>query len=131
MKHKKITQKDILSLSISVFAVVVAWIAFSLYHSFVTTTISNDLQMKIVPIDPKFDMATLQLLKSREKVLPLFQTDTEKPASIPATLTPTPKEAVIIEGPTVTPPDTASEPPLNEGLTTETPTPAAEPTITP
>ncbi len=88
MKYSHITQKDVLFLSASFFGVVAAWIAFSLYHTYVTTTISEDLQIQIVPIDPKFDTATIETLKSREKITPLFQLSSDPQASTPALLKP-------------------------------------------
>lgn len=88
MKKSKITQKDVLFLSISMFIVVVAWIAFSIYHSIVTTTITEDLQMQIVPIDPRFDTEIIEKLKSREKVIPLFEVTGTQQASTPAIIEP-------------------------------------------
>lgn len=88
MRQSHITQKDVLFLSASFFAVVVAWVAFSLYHSYVTTTISEDLQIQIAPIDPKFDKATIEALKSREKIVPLFELSSDPQASTPALLQP-------------------------------------------
>lgn len=95
-RQGRITQKDILFLSISFFAIVVAWIAFSLYHSYVTTTISESLQMQIISIAPTFDTATIDALKSREQIKPLFELASEQQASSPALLeqeeiTPTPE----------------------------------------
>ena len=86
MKPKKITQKDILYLSISMFVIVAAWIGFSLFHTFVTSTISEDLQMKIIPIDPTFDTATIQVLKARKKVAPSFQSNEKSTVATPAQL---------------------------------------------
>lgn len=115
MKKSKITQKDILFFSISLFAIVVAWVAFSLYHSFVTTTISENLQMQIVPIEPKFDTATIEILKQREKVEPLFEFQLDSSsASTPAALSPTPEEEIE-----------TTEEPLEES---EEPSPTEEPT---
>lgn len=71
MRKKQSARKDILFLSISSFIVVAAWIGFNLYHSHVTTTITPDLQMQIIPIQPYFDTATLQTLKTRKQVIPI------------------------------------------------------------
>lgn len=124
MKLTKITQKDILFLSGSMFAVVVAWIAFSLYHVYVTTTISEDLQMQITPIDGTFDTDTINLLKSRTEILPIFEGDQTPQASGPAAPSPTPQEIEI----------TPTEEPTGETVITtptEEPLPSEEPTITP
>lgn len=79
-------RKDILFIFISTFIVVVAWIGFTLYHKWVTSTISEDLQMQIQPIEPNFDLATLQKLKVREKIIPLYEiSNSEQEATISAT----------------------------------------------
>ena len=121
MRSSRITQKDILFLSASFFAIVVAWIAFNLYHTYVTTTISEDLQMQIIPIGPKFDTETIDALKSREKINPLFQLSSDEEASVPALLQP---EEVV---PTSAPIEESIEE-LNEIITTEEETPAEEST---
>ena len=72
---------DILFLSISFFAIVVLWIASNLYHTWVTTTISDDLQLQIVPIAPKFDTATIEKLKTREKIDAILELNNTKVAS--------------------------------------------------
>jgi hypothetical protein len=120
MRHTRITQKDVLFLSISFFTIVAAWVAFSLYHSYVTTTISEDLQMQILPINPKFDTATIEALKSRKKVTPLFEVNPAE-ASTPALLVP---EELV---PTAAPIEDSIEE-LDEIITTEEPTPAEEST---
>lgn len=81
MRKKPSALKDILFLSISSFILVVAWLGFNLYHSWVTTTITPELQIRIVPISPEFDTATIDKLKLRKQVAPA---DT-----LPNTLAPT------------------------------------------
>src|SRR3954465_4370351 len=71
MKKKGITRKDILSFSILTFVVVCAWIGFTIYHTIVTSTITEDLQMAISPITPSFDMDTLKQLKTRQRIEPI------------------------------------------------------------
>lgn len=118
MRKYSIKKRDFLNLSISLFAVVTAWVAFSIYHSFTTTTISEDLQMQITPINPTFDTETIESLKSRKKIVPLFQTDGKQEASTPATLTPTPieEEEESLQTDELVPTD--------EPVPTEEPTPA-------
>lgn len=120
MRKYTIKQRDFLNFSISLFLIVTAWIAFSLYHSYVTTTISEDLQVQIVPIDPTFDTATIEKLQSRERIEPLFQRDSQQDASTPATLSPTP----LPDDLTPTPID---ELPEEETLPTEEPVPTDVP----
>jgi hypothetical protein len=71
-KQKK-RQNDILFILISSFIVVVAWIGFNIYHIYVTSTISEDVQAQLTPITGSFDTQTLQQLKSRDKVNPKFE----------------------------------------------------------
>ncbi len=72
MNKTKVTKKDILFLTISVFIVVAAWVGFNLYHAFVASTLTETLQMQIVPISPQFDVQTIQQLKNRKQVDPLY-----------------------------------------------------------
>ncbi len=44
------------------------WIGTSVYHNTITSKISQSNQIRIEPIDPSFDMETLQSLTSREEV---------------------------------------------------------------
>jgi hypothetical protein len=72
-KQKKQNQrKDILFILVSSFIVVVAWIAFNIYHINITSTISQAIQLQLLPISPKFDDATMQQLKTRENIVPQF-----------------------------------------------------------
>lgn len=73
MRPRRVTQKDILIVSISTFGVVMLWVIFNFIHTSVTSTVSNDLQIQIVPIEGKFDTNTIDKLKNREKVSPIFE----------------------------------------------------------
>lgn len=95
MRKKGITRTDILFLSISFFAIVFVWVASNVFHEWVTTTISEDLQLQIIPIAPKFDTATIDKLKERQRVDPLFNLVETPVASAPAEETETPTEEVI------------------------------------
>lgn len=68
-----IKRGHVLFLLTSVFIVVVAWVGFSIYHSYVTSTISQDLQTAILPISPGFDTTALNKLKSRKSIAPVYQ----------------------------------------------------------
>lgn len=65
-------QKDILLLAISSFALIAAWIMFNIYHNSVTSTISETLSVQISPINPTFDTKTIDAIKQRTQVLPIF-----------------------------------------------------------
>ena len=99
MKPKRNSkQKDILFIVISSFIVVAAWIGFNLYHIYVTSTVSDDLQLALTPINPDFDKQTLQHLKSRKNINPLFQSPISSSAA-----TPTPEPLPTITTPTTEP----------------------------
>ena len=73
LMKKNRAQKDILYVSISSFVLVVLWIGFNVYHAYVTSTIAPDLQLIIQPINPKFNLETIQELKKRTKIEPLYE----------------------------------------------------------
>jgi hypothetical protein len=98
MKKNK-AQKDILYISISSFILVVLWIAFNLYHAYVTSTITPELQSQIQQINPNFDLETVQKLKTRQRVNPAYEFN---PASNEATITPEPAVEAV-PGPATTP----------------------------
>lgn len=80
-------QKDILFILIPVALLVMAWIAFNIYHNSATSTISSTLSTNILPISPNFDIKTISNLKEREKVAPVFQlqkAETPTPTIIPS-----------------------------------------------
>ncbi len=67
-------QRDVLFLVISTFVLIVAWIGFSIYHNLVSSTITRLVEEKIVPINPTFDTITIDKLKERKNIEPIFQT---------------------------------------------------------
>lgn len=80
-KHNK--HNDILFILISSFIVVVAWIGFNLYHIFITSTISEEVQVRLTPIDGTFDTATIQSLKARQQINPAFERQVTASQSAP------------------------------------------------
>lgn len=68
MKHK-----DILIILILLFIFVVAWVGSSIYHSVVTSTISETINQDISPITPTFDVNIINKLKERQKINPSFE----------------------------------------------------------
>jgi hypothetical protein len=108
-KQKRL-QKDILFLSISSFIVIVAWIGFNIYHIYVTSTISEDLQLQLTPISPVFDTQTIQKLQSRENINPVFE--------MQKTISPTP---FVPSAPSPTPDVTAQSNPEASGTAQITP----------
>jgi len=119
MRKNRVTQRDILFLSLSLFILVTVWVAFNLYHAWVTSTISSDLQIQIIPIEPNFDTDTLHTLESRKKIVPLFSSPTEQ-ASESATISPIPTPSLAPQPPTPT-----------ASISAAIPTRTTPPTITP
>lgn len=113
MKQKHVTRKDILFLSVSMFIIVALWILFNVYHAWVTSTITDDLKIQIIPISPKFDLQTLDKLKTREKIEPVFELNNivvENSSTPSGELTPTLEESVQIEEPIITTEPIPTEP---------------------
>jgi hypothetical protein len=97
MKNKKSNlHQDILFILISSFVVVVAWIGSNIYHIYITSTISEEVQSQLTPIDGAFDTQTLQNLKSRERVNPAFEIQATA-SQAARTPTPTPEQEPITE----------------------------------
>ena len=71
-------QRDILFLVISTFVLILAWIGFSIYHNLVSSTITKPVEEKIVPINPTFDIKTIDILKERKNIEPVFQTNSKE-----------------------------------------------------
>lgn len=75
-------QKDILIIIIFLFIFVLVWIGGSIYHSGVSSTISENVSQDIKPIAPIFDTKTIDKLKSREKIIPSFELGSVTPTPI-------------------------------------------------
>lgn len=67
-------RRDTIFLLGMMFLTVVAWVGFTIYHIAVTSTIEEEIQVQIVPINPNFDSVTLDNLKKRNAVAPLYRT---------------------------------------------------------
>ena len=76
-------QKDILIILILLFVGVIAWIGSSIYHNSVTTTISENTSQDISPIAPNFDTTTINALKQRKGVIPVFELGSAAPTPTP------------------------------------------------
>ena len=66
-------QKDILIIFILLFIVAIAWIGSTIYHSAVSSTITEAINQDIAPIEPSFDTKTINKLNEREKIIPSFE----------------------------------------------------------
>lgn len=83
-------QRDILFLLASTCVVVFAWIAFTIVHNSLTSTISSATSEAIAPIEPNFDITTLKKMKTRIVVSPAFTISAIPTISLTPTATPTP-----------------------------------------
>jgi hypothetical protein len=88
-------RNDILLILIPLSIFVILWIGFSIYHNVVTSTIIAPLTAQIEPITPSFDTNTIDSLKNREKITPVYELSVPVqnitvPASASASPTPTP-----------------------------------------
>lgn len=66
-------QKETLIILWLTFITVVVWIATTIYHISVTSTIADTDASAIVPIDPRFDTITINKLKTRKIIDPVYQ----------------------------------------------------------
>lgn len=66
-------QKDILIILVLLFVSVVVWIGGDIYHSIVSSTISETANQDISPITPAFDTKTINKLRLRQKINPSFE----------------------------------------------------------
>lgn len=71
-------------LLVSGFVVVVAWILFSIYHKAATSTIPPAVNIQIKPIAPEFDTKTINELKRRTLVSPLYEFQESKKVASPS-----------------------------------------------
>lgn len=95
------SQKNILFLIIPVFILIVAWIIFNIYHNTAASTISDKLNIQIFPIAPNFDAKTINKIKDRRTVTPLYElSPVENSASPTPTLLP---EKISTESGSATP----------------------------
>lgn len=88
-------RKDILTLLVPTFIFIFAWIGFGIYHNSVKSTISEELNMQITPISPDFDTKTIDKLKKRQNVTPIYQTNESTQSSA---IVPTPVVTLPISG---------------------------------
>ncbi|OGH05431.1 MAG: hypothetical protein A2W22_02620 [Candidatus Levybacteria bacterium RBG_16_35_11] len=85
MKHR-----EIYILLISSFVLVVFWIAFSIYHNSVTSTITPMQNVQIIPIEPTFNSQAISNIKTRPEATPLYQLENIGEESVSPTPSATP-----------------------------------------
>lgn len=85
LKSENMKQKDLLILLISAFLLVIAWIIFSVYHNSITSTIPQNLNIQIVPINPDFDSKTIEKLKERKNIMPVYTAENQTQPEVSVT----------------------------------------------
>lgn len=70
-------RKENMLILIPSFILVLLWIAFSIYHNLISSTISETLNVQISKINPSFDLKTMRALKERNPVSPTFTLTTQ------------------------------------------------------
>ncbi len=85
-------RKDILIILIPSLIVVILWVIFSVFHNYINSTIPNDINMQILSINPDFDTDTINKIKSRSTIDPIytFEQSTVDEASLDENPSPTP-----------------------------------------
>lgn len=68
-------QREILLLSISVFAIIAIWIVSSVWHNLNVSKIPETTAEKIKPISAKFDRETIENIKRKEHIEPIYGTE--------------------------------------------------------
>ncbi len=82
-------QRDLLIISVSAFILTILWVIFTIYHNLATSTVSNPLSIQVLPIDPNFDTKTIDSLKNRVQVNPLYEISSVNSNFVTPTPTPT------------------------------------------
>lgn len=67
-----IKEKNIAFLLISSTIVTIAWIAFNLYHTAITSTLDAKLTEQILPISPQFNATAISAIQNRHEVQPTY-----------------------------------------------------------
>lgn len=82
-------QEEILFFLGSICVVVFAWIAFTILHNSLTSTISEGTNQAITAIKPNFDTKTIDAMKSRNVIVPLTVIQPQIPGDVIANPVPT------------------------------------------
>lgn len=82
-------RKDIIFLLIPMLVIVILWVIFSIYHSYITSTIPTNLNMQILSISPNFDLKTIEAIKTRRVVTPIYDLGSQPESLVTPTPTPT------------------------------------------
>lgn len=115
-------QKKLLIILGTILILTILWVIFSIHHNRITTTIKDPLSFQILPIEGTFDQSAITKIKARQKINPLFESQTSPTPTPTEEVSPTPEEevAIIEEEPTPTIEEFAENDPTVEDLTVTT-----------
>lgn len=83
-------QKDFVLLFGSTCIVVLAWIGVTVYNKFMSSTINEATMVSVKPITDSFDVATLDKVKGRLQIVPVYSVTTNiSPSPSPQVTRPT------------------------------------------
>lgn len=83
-------QKELVIFLVPMFLITVLWVIFNIYHNHVSSTITDPLTLQIIPIDGKFNRTSLESIKDRKRIEPLFVA----PVTEDEDISPTPSPAI-------------------------------------
>lgn len=80
-------KNGLITLLSSIFIFVFIWIGFNIYHNSASSTIPESINTQLSPISPSFDTKTIDKLKKRQSVTPIFESGTPiNPSVTPANI---------------------------------------------
>lgn len=65
-------QRELIILLVPLLILTILWVIFNVYHSYVTSTITDPLSYQIIPIEGKFDDETIKQVRGRTRVETLY-----------------------------------------------------------
>jgi len=93
-------QNEILFLLGSVVLVVFSWIAFTIIHNSLTSTITGQVSQSILSIPPTFDTKVIDKMRAKTVVLPAFVIAPPSQTEIVVSRAPTPPPVATSSGQT-------------------------------
>ena|SRR5258708_4702487 len=104
--NNNMKKNDLLFILTSSCILVAVWIIFSIYHASVSTTINQTIVQEIKPINPKFNTAAVNQIKTRQQITPVYDLKTASSTAINKSVTSTPTQTPTRQ--TITPTGTIS-----------------------
>jgi hypothetical protein len=86
---------------IPTFIFVIIWIMLNIYHSYISSTIPETVNVQISPITPSFDTKTISLLKERIAITPEYQLNPLTNLSVTPSPVPVSSGSAVIANPII------------------------------